>query len=71
VAAAIIFLEKNGLKIVFQPSHSDGITHYEALFSNTSTAPMDQIMFQLAAPKVYIAFCFENGMRRCKGLQVC
>lgn len=52
LAAPITFLEKNGLKIVFVPSYSDGVTHYEALFSNTSTAPMDQIMFQLAAPKV-------------------
>jgi hypothetical protein len=50
--APITFLEKNGLRIVFQPSYSNGTTHYEALFSNTSTAPMDQLMFQLAAPKV-------------------
>ncbi|KAI9287850.1 hypothetical protein BC943DRAFT_274375, partial [Umbelopsis sp. AD052] len=49
--APITFLEKNGLRIVFQPSYSNGTTHYEALFSNTSTAPMDQLMFQLAAPK--------------------
>ena len=45
-------VNKNGLKITFEVVQNDTIWRLKAFFSNQSTAPMEQIVLRLAAPKV-------------------
>jgi hypothetical protein len=44
-------VNKNGLQIVLQVSQVDTVSQIKASFSNQSTAPMEKLMLQLAAPK--------------------
>ncbi|KAI8878926.1 VHS-domain-containing protein [Backusella circina FSU 941] len=47
----INLVNKNGLQIVLQVHQADTINQIKAYFSNQSTAPMEKLMLQLAAPK--------------------
>ncbi|KAI7854395.1 hypothetical protein BDC45DRAFT_545222 [Circinella umbellata] len=47
----IELVNKNGLKITFEVVQNEAIWRLKAYFSNQSTAPMEQIVLRLAAPK--------------------
>ncbi|KAI9256491.1 hypothetical protein BDA99DRAFT_516555 [Phascolomyces articulosus] len=47
----IELVNKNGLKITFEVVQNEAIWRLKAFFSNQSTAPMEQIVLRLAAPK--------------------
>ncbi|KAI9489671.1 hypothetical protein BDB00DRAFT_841941 [Zychaea mexicana] len=48
---SVELVNKNGLKITFEIVQNDAIWRLKAFFSNQSTAPMEQLMLRLAAPK--------------------
>ncbi|KAI8149427.1 hypothetical protein BJV82DRAFT_588041 [Fennellomyces sp. T-0311] len=48
---SIELVNKNGLKITFKVVQVDTVWYLKAFFSNQSTAPMEQLMLRLAAPR--------------------